>query len=366
MNKETFFGFTDNLKPMQKAKVENTLNNLTRYNEIVYFDKQFVYVKLSEGATPEIVENYQYYKKNGELTKPKTDYRLGFIDPKHNVKVYNTINKTMYEYACYILKNGYLDEKKANNFITEELSRIEAEKQAELDRIEKERQDKETKERERLEFDQWLNSQAENYSNIEKLALIEEIFLNEIGQFGRNSIKLLVLIDNFDNPKCKNKIKEWLSYYNTASLKTFFHITGINLGTTDKTIQERLNSIASKDFQGMIPYVPHIKNQGKVKNEMQDTFYIMIPSPKPHFEAVTGEYVKKYGLDMFIRQVENKYLISEAKSGILLVSSDNKTHLIDELKCFVDRMGIEKINSEINTQISLNGLSPKYQEAMAV
>jgi len=361
MKTKTFFGFTDNLKPMQKAKVEKLLDSVKRYNGIAMSNKEFVYKELQEAAEPQLVENYQYYKRDGELTKPKNDYRLMTADNS-----YWTIEKTLYDYACYLLENGYLDEQKANNFITVEHDRIEAKKQAELDRIEKERLDKETKEREKQEFDQWLNSQAESYNNTEKLALIENIFLGELGQFGRNSIRLLVLIDNFDNSACKTKIKEWLSYYNTASLKTFFHITGINLGKTDKAIQERLDSITSKDFQGMIPYIPKAKNQGKIDNEMMNTFYIMVLQPEPHFEAVTGEYIKKYGLDMFIRQVGNRYLISEAKSGILLCSSDNKTHLMDELKQFVERMSVEKINTEVNKLININGISPKYKEAEAV
>lgn len=116
--KTTFFGFTNELKPMQKAKIESTLNNTIRYNGVIYTYKEFVYIKLTEGATPELVENHQTYKKNGELTQPKNDYRLTWYDEKYQCKTWNTLNKTMYDYAYYILENGYLDEEKYLEAIT--------------------------------------------------------------------------------------------------------------------------------------------------------------------------------------------------------------------------------------------------------
>lgn len=360
--KNTYFGFTDNLKPMQKAKVENTLNSLIRYNGSILTEKEFVYIKLSlENAIPEQVENYQYYKKNGELSKPKTDYRLNFIDPKHNVECYSEINKTLYEFACYLLENDFLNEQKVLEYITEEENRFQAAKQIELERQQKEQEERERREQERINFKNWLTEQANNYNNTEKLELQKEIFLNEVGTYNTNAIKLLVLIDNFDDPQCKDELREWLAYYNTASLKTFFHITGINLGHTDKAIQERLNNITSKDFQGMIKFKPRKQKEERIEKEIiTETFYIMIPSPSPHFEEVTGEAIQKHGLNLFIRESNGKYLLSECKSGMLVCSGGTKKEVFDNLKRIIDQYTLEGINKRLNELIDKYGISPKY------
>lgn len=136
------------------------------------------------------------------------------------------------------------DEENIQKCITEEQNKIEEEKRKQ-EELEDQRKQQEQK---RIEFDNWLNESAKQYSDNEKLGLLKEIFINETGQFGGGAIRLLVLIDNFDNLMCKDKLKEWLNYYNTASLKAFSHLTGINLGKTNKEIQARLDSITSKDF----------------------------------------------------------------------------------------------------------------------
>ncbi|HHU81232.1 MAG TPA: hypothetical protein GXZ35_07920 [Acholeplasmataceae bacterium] len=239
----TYFGFTDNMKPMQKAKVEKILDKKKRFDGVILTNKEFIYRELKSGLITEVKENYQYYKRDGELTKPKTEYRLKSPDNS-----YWTIEKTLFNYANYISENGFLDEQRAKEFIITEQNRL---RRAEQERINQEQKEKEVIEKakqEKIEFDQWLTAAAQNYSDTEKLQILKDIFTKEFGNFSGNSIKLLVLIDNFDNPQCKAEIREWLAYFNTASLKTFYAITGINLGKTDKAIQARLNEITSNDF----------------------------------------------------------------------------------------------------------------------
>ena len=70
-----FLGFTDGIKEPRKTKVENELSACYRYNDSLYNAVEFLCVKLLEGCYPDKQENYQYYKRNGELSKPKTLYK---------------------------------------------------------------------------------------------------------------------------------------------------------------------------------------------------------------------------------------------------------------------------------------------------
>lgn len=354
MIKNTYLGFTDNLKPMQKARVETSLDKLIRYNNKVMKKKEFILVKLQEGSTPHLEENYSYYStKIDGYTKPRNDYRLN-----NNNNTYNEITKTEYDFANYLIKNNFIDEENIKAYIAVEEQQLQQLENERLDKEKREQEEKAKQEQEQENFKNWLQDQAENYSDDEKISITKEIFLNEVGSFNIRQVQLLVLIDNFDNPKCKDQLKEWLSYYNKASLKTFFHITGIKLGTTDKAIQEKLNSITSKDFQGLIPYVK--KEKVEQQEVQKEVFYEMIRIPEPHFEEVLGEPFKKYGFEMFIKESNGKYTISEARTGVLFVSGNSKKELMENLKSAVDRMGINNIKSQLEKLINQFGLSPRY------
>jgi len=350
--KNTYFGFTNNLNSMQKAKIEKSLNNLIRYKNKIMTAKEFIYTKLQEGAIPYVEENYSYYStKINDYTKPKNDYRLKNND---DIGSFHTINKTWYDYACYLLENNFLNEQKAQEFITAEQIRIQAEKQAEIDKQAK----KEAQEKERLEFENWLHEQAERYNNMEKLNLAKEVFLSELGQYNESALReFIVLVENIDNNKCKEKLISWLHSGNKTSKKLFYHLTGIKLSNTDKETITLLKQLESKDFIGIIPYK---KKHEKVKYEMTNTFYILVSNPKPHFEAVTGEYIKKYNLDLFITETERGYNLNEAKSGTLITSGRTKQVLFDNLKNIIDKIGIEKVESTIQDFVKKYGLSPKY------
>ena len=77
-----FLGFTDGIKEPRKTKVENELSACYRNNGSLYNAVEFLCVKLLEGCYPDKEENYQYYKRNGELSKPKTLYKYYSEDGK--------------------------------------------------------------------------------------------------------------------------------------------------------------------------------------------------------------------------------------------------------------------------------------------
>lgn len=97
-----YFGFTDNIKEPRKTKVENLFDKLIRYDGKIYNMVDYLCLKLLEGYYLEKVENYTYYKRNGELTKPKTLYK--FVNK--NEKTYIELKKTEYGFVEYLINNG--------------------------------------------------------------------------------------------------------------------------------------------------------------------------------------------------------------------------------------------------------------------
>lgn len=370
--KETYLGFTDQFPAMKKAKVENTLDKLTRYNGssleqekdvITLARKEFILLCLQLGYKPIVEKDVtRWSKRLQDYTKPKIEYHLERWEEQEKYTSTWTITKTEYDFACYLIEQGFTDSTKVLSFMEIEQAKKQAEEYA---RIEAERQAKEQKEKKKQEqeqFKNWLEEQAKNYQDQEKLSLLKEIFMAETGCFGGGSTRLLVLIDNFDNPKCKAELREWLGYYNTASLKTFFHITGINLGKTDKEIQARLDNLSSKDFTGMIKFKAR-KKRGEVEGKELETFYVYAWNGDGYdFQEVLAEPFSKYGFDMFVQKVGGVWKISESKTGLLVAKGSTKTEMFDELRRNIDRMGIDKLNEQIEQFIAKNGLSPKYQE----
>jgi len=360
--KDTYLGFTDNLKPMQKVRAEKTLDNLIRCNGNVITNKEFILIKLQEGLIPGIEENYSYYSsKLGYNTKPKTDYRLKDQDGS-----FYHITKTEYNYALYLLDNNLIDMQRVEEFIVVENNRLLQMAQDEFNHKQQEKERKENLEREKQKFDNWLTKQAENYNNNKKLDIAKSVFLDIQGQYNELMLcKLLVLIKNIENQMCKDKLKSWLHTHNTTSKKVFYHMTGIKLPPTDKGTMPLLDSLSTADFQGIIPYT---KKQSKVKKEVTtDTFYKLIRKPEPHYEEVIGIPISKYGLDMFItRYSDGTYQLSEAKSGMLMTDADTKKKLMDKLKDIVNLHGVEKINRMIQDNIDSNGIgiSPKYRDVV--
>ena len=97
-----YFGFTDNIKEPRKTKVENSLQKLFSYKGKIYNSVDFLRKKLLEGCYLEKQENYTYYKRNGEMSKPKTLYK--FFDK--DIRRYYELKKTEYDFVEYLINNG--------------------------------------------------------------------------------------------------------------------------------------------------------------------------------------------------------------------------------------------------------------------
>jgi len=357
----TYLGFTDNLTPLQKSKFQSTLDTQIKHNNVIMPKKQFILLKLQEGYVPHIEEDISYYsRKIGDYTKPKSEFRI-----ENSEGSYYTITKTEYNFALHIINNDFLNKQKALDFIETEYNNQAKQAHDEFNRKQQEKLDKELLEQQSKEFDLWLAEQVENYSDNTKLDLAKSIFLDKQGDYNELYLcKLLVLIDNIDNPMCRDKLENWLHADNTTSKKLFYHITGVKLPSTNKGTVEIIDGLTLSDYQGIIPYK---KKKQKVNKEViTDTFYRLVTKYHDyHFETVIGESITKYGLDMFIVNVNNQYQLLESKGGNLLVSKVNtKTELMNKLKSLVEQYGIDHINKLIQNSIDKFGVSPKYQDVV--
>ena len=358
----TYFGYTDTMQPMKKVRTQNTLDKKYRYDGVVMTCKEHIYQLLQAGATAKINDNYSYYSsKTQAMTKPKTEYQIHFIiqDNGKDITVFNSVTKTEYDYFIYLQSNDFIDSAIADQFIINEQNRIkvEQEEQANTERLQREAEQKEIKEQE--QFKQWLKEQATQYNDTAKIELQKQIWLNVIGNYSSNAITLLVLIDNMDKPRCKAELKDWLHLHNKASLKTFECITGIKLGSTEKEIRATLDSITQADFKNTQEFKPHKKHEQNKQDEEQETFYILYDK---HYLECYGIPFSKYGLDMFIREHDNKIVISESRTGLLMSSGKTKAEALEQLEQTMANFTIDKVNQLLQESISEYGISPKYQE----
>jgi len=358
--KDTYLGFIDNLKPMQKVRVEKTLDNLIRCNGNVITNKEFILIKLQEGLTPGIEEDYSYYsrKLQGD-TKPKTDYRLKDQDGS-----FYHITKTEYNYALYLLENNFLDEQIVKEFIIAENNRLLQVAQDELNHKQQEKERKENLEREKQEFDNWLTEQAENYNNNDKLDIAKSIFLDTQGQYNELMLcKLLVLIENIDNPMCKDMLKSWLHTHNTTSKKVFYHMTGIKLPLTDKGTMPLLDNLSTADFQGIVSYK---KKVVKTEKELETFYKYSFNNIEGiySFDECRGEHIEKYGLNFFISKTNKSYNITEGTSGLSAGTGGTKQEAINMLKESIERIGIDRLKAQLESHINRHGISPKYRNVV--
>lgn len=138
--KNTYFGFTNNLKPLQRGKQEKSLDIMKRFDSGIMTEKEHIFYRLQEGYKPDIEENYSYYSPRIDgYTKPKTLYKL------EKESSFYELNKTLYNYAIYLLENDFINTEKANTYITNELKEKEEMEHLEQEQIKKEQEEKERK-----------------------------------------------------------------------------------------------------------------------------------------------------------------------------------------------------------------------------
>ena len=229
--RKTLFGFGENKSNLGKARAQKLLSQGIRDNGKVYAYSEYWYNKLLRGDTPEKIENYQYYKRDGELTAPKTVYRLYDSGKEY----YLEINKTVYDYCCHILNNDFLNESVAEAFIQNEQEyNLEQDKLAEQNELEEQKAIEDAEQKE-LVWKVWLSQQIKDYKDFHVASTVENIYLKKgILESKYISRKVLVLIENIKIDRCRNELKDLLHNGNPASKKVFSFMTGIKLPNTEK------------------------------------------------------------------------------------------------------------------------------------
>ena len=358
------YNYCATLTPLKAGKVRIMLENRIKHNDgKVYPKSEYYRILAAEGYTPEIKENAVYIGRNGEPKKPKTEYRIVFPVEKN---LYYDVPKMEFDYFCYLLNEGANTPEGAQRLYNlEENARLEAE------RIEKEKAKQEAAEKQkRIEFDKWIISEAERLKSEgdPRIVTLEAIFLNTVGSFGGGSIRLLVLIDNFDNPLAKAGVISWLHNDNKASIKAFEVFTGIKLPKTYKERIEALKALTGKDFiKGGITFKPRQKHSEGKENANTDTYYINESNAtQVKFTSVIAEGFTYNSIELFIRKNHDYWEVSEAKSGLKVATSKNRVEAKQNAKQTVDKIGVEKFNLLVRGAIEKYGISPRYEQKEAI
>lgn len=353
-----YFGFTDNIKEPRKTKVEKLFDKLIRYDGEIYNTVEYLCLKLLEGYYLEKEENYTYYKRNGELTKPKTLYK--FVNKSR--ETYIELKKTEYDFVEYLINNGLDTEQAMKKAIADHKVYMEEQKrlQEENERAALEKEEQERKEVERIKI--LLAEDMERLPEMET-KIVDDIFLDVYGMEKKWNYNLLPLIHYYDIPYCKNQIKERLHNENKASIKIFEYVTGLKLPKGYKERIAYLESITSSDFKEPVEYKPRKKAEQKEKN-IQEVYIAFHNKDHSEWRKVIAECFTKYGIDFFILRDNDEWKISVKRVGLLIAKAKTRSEAMENLKVNIDKMGNteQMIENARKTIEKSAGVNPLYKE----
>jgi hypothetical protein len=377
----TYFGFTDSKKPMTATRMKNTLDKQFRYDEGIMSQKSYVYLKLSKGCIPSKQENYSYYSARiDDYTKPKTLYT---IESKEN-GTYNEINKTVYDFAMYLINKDFLNEEKAQHFIEDEIEQKEAEEHAR-----KEQEEREREERERLELAEKERENAERKEKTEKWEAIgKQLMTDNIKKYietliNKNWSELEPMYQLEKSAFTDQYINHWLKYFgNELYIDSKFKYYIEQENDSDMTVatvktnpmQFLEKSILFHIFSNVSLSDKYITISAKIKAFYNNREYKGAAQSKIYkfywMNGQTRQFTETYGQKIIIEkrtfyirfdEQTKKYYIIEPKSGFSVASSINQKDAIQEGKKMVNRY-IEKLDNLIESSIKNHGLSPLFQE----
>lgn len=336
-----YLGYTDGIKEPRKTKVENELSRCYSYKGNIYNAVEFLCTKLLEGCYLEKEENYQYMKRNGEMSKPKTLYM--FFDK--DVRRYFELNKTQYDFVCYLIDKGLNTEESILTYDKADAERFEALQKAEAEEKSRQEEDKRRREEEKDRFKSWMLSESENVPQFQK-DIIDSIFLAIYGTENSWNYSLAVCINNYNNPLCKEEVISRLHNDNKASIKIFECLTGLKLPKGYKERIAYLEGLTVSDFKEAVDYKPRKKAEHTEEKEVQkEEFYTLMCDNS--WKKVIAEPITKYGMDMFIHFENDVWKISHAEVGMSLASGKTKTECMQKLKELVDSKGMDFLNNRL-------------------
>lgn len=335
------YGFTEGKTPLQRGKVKKILDKVYNYTGIGIMSRaDFIVNRLENGYEPETGER--------KVQKRKSVYKYGYHDYEYYIdtETYHQLKQspysyditaTEYDYALYLIKNGYTSLNKREEY-NNTMKQIETEKQAEEAAQRAEQEERQIAEKKASsEFSEWLDLETTNYNNTEKIEILKTIMLDYTENYYDRQKELLVLIDNMlTNKRCRAKLIEWLHNGNKASIKTFECITGIKLPTTQKDRQNILENIAS--FNHSIEY--KAKSTGEI-------FYIMTSQG---WQEAKGKKHEQQGFTFYV----NNTGVTEAWTGVKIGNN------ISDIEKLIERMTFIDFKNKLQELILKNGISPLY------
>lgn len=364
-----YLGFTDGIKEPRKTRVEIILDEQKRYFEDgkaigVFSRKELVLNLLLEGNQAGKEENYQTYKRDGELTKPKTVYRM-YCDENS----FYYITKTEYDFYNYLAENN-LDTAEQINARIEADNEAERIKQEEIKNAklkEKEEKIKAQLEKERVQA--FINSEMEKVSQ-EDIDFVNQIYIDMYGEaLDRTAKRIIVLVNNFDYEKIRKEALEVLHNGNSATCKAFEYLTGLKLPRTNKERGAFIMQLSTEDFQGRKGFKPRKKAEEK---ELK-TYYIAELNTEMDewkWKEVQAQTYTYKGIELFIMKRGDRWTISEARTGFLMASGSKSLKIAkNNVKEIFNREGTEKIKKIIEKNVEAItekiGINPLFKEENA-
>ena len=364
---DTYLGFTDNMKPLQRGRAEKLLDGSVRVNGEYLLNKEFIFDYLKLCYVPDIEEDYTYYSsKTGSYTKPRTLYSI------RKDGNYFEINKTLYDFANYLIDNNFLDDNKMANFIEVEKEKVkEAERikreEEEKQKLEREREKEESKKRRKQKIKEWAEIGRKLMSDEVKNIITESIEIHwdtvikaypdtDKNEFLENSISHSIpqSIGNFEYMKNRmqylvHECENWNSLNNIIEKDMYMKIYRIDENDSKRTITAKIKAFMDgREYKG-----------GTSKSRKIEIFYAR--NRDGSVEKKKGELYSYKDIKCFITKDEQeKYKATEESTGMSLTSGHtNKELLKRTIRDLIDKKQ-DTINKAIESAVNKYGDLKEY------
>lgn len=363
----SYLGFTEGKKAMQKARMENTLDNLVRVDGETMYEKEFALLKLVEGYTPGIEEDYSYYSRRlDDYTKPKTRYYIQKENSSYDV------TKTLYDFVGYLIDTGMNTLEKAISYAQNEATQLEKQEQDRLEkettekeeqRIKSEKEKQERKDRHEQKVKEWAENgkQYMQGKTIEALRNAIETYWNEI--------KAMTKTDKHIEEFLNQAIDNYRGLFgNSEALKSRVGFTFTDK-VNENNLQTKIDSLFFGQLFGIIEddkaitatakvtaFLEHREYKGAKQVELE-TYYIRVVNKG--FEERQGEKKRIGELTFFIGKEDGAYKATEARTGSCIGMAKTKAELMKKVRTINEEKS-EQLNRGISSMIEKFGLSPLY------
>lgn len=367
MLENTYFGFTDNMKPMQKTRAENTLDKLLRTNGEVKSDKEWVLTHIIDGYVPKIQENYSYYSvRIDDYTKPRNLYKL-----ENDEGSYYEVTKTAHDFGLYLIEKGITNLEAAVKYADAEKAQLELERQEEVHkRLQKQKEE----DQKRLELEK-----EKERRHAEKIAIwkveSERVVSEKVFKIINETVKKH--IENLDDISSDNISK--YTEENTERIVNEFGnqdyiIHNASYVFVDNPGSENLRNMIDKRIYKQVFNIsesdPKITITAKIKafydgreykgNKPVTMHPFYIYKKDAGYEKCEGERYNIEGLECFIRKSNGDWTATEGRTGSMLAKGRTKNDVLKKTRDSL-RKNSEKVKKNIEYFISRNGISPLYK-----